>query len=160
MGDALAALNAAAKEISKHAEVKQLRLSRFYLTTPVSNIPQDDYINAVCSVHTTLGMRPFFDLLKSIEIQFGKTTSNQIDGPRPIDLDLLFFGEQVCSDEDLIVPHPRWKNRLFVLKPLSDLTDIIIVPCGRNSKTLEIIHLENYMQTFANPNNETIRAQN
>ena len=159
LGDAHATLEAAANDIANHPLILELSLSHFYITSPVSSIPQPDFINAVCSIETTMDMRTLFHFLQSIEIKYGKVAKIK-EAPRPIDLDLLFFGHEFCCDGDLTVPHPEWKNRLFVLTPLMDLVDTITVPHGTDLAALETIHLASYMQTFTHPHRETLRVLN
>jgi 2-amino-4-hydroxy-6-hydroxymethyldihydropteridine diphosphokinase len=157
IGDAHATLEAAVNEIADHPQVKELSLSRFYLTSPVSTIPQPDFVNAVCLIETTMDLRTLFTFLQTIEVKYGKTPKVK-DAPRPIDLDILFFGKEACNDPDLKVPHPEWKNRLFVLTPLLDLADRVTVPHGTFPGTFETIDLIGYMQTFTNPHSETLRV--
>ncbi|MBA2728825.1 MAG: 2-amino-4-hydroxy-6-hydroxymethyldihydropteridine diphosphokinase [Parachlamydiaceae bacterium] len=159
IGDAHATLEAAVNEVANHPKILELSLSRFYITSPVSSIPQPDFVNAVCLVETTMDLRTLFNFLQSVEIKFGKTP-NIKDAPRPIDLDILFFGHETCDAPDLKIPHPEWKNRLFVLTPLMDLTDKITVPHGTFPETFQTINLIEYMQTFTNSHNETLRVLN
>lgn len=155
LGDVHATLESAVNEIAKHPEIFEISLSRFYLTSPVSSIPQPDYVNAVCSIETTLDLRSLHKFLQTIEKKFGKIEKRK-DEPRPIDLDILFFGRQTCNDDDLTVPHPEWRNRLFVLTPLMDLIDKIVVPHGTSPDEFETIDLVKFMETFANPHSETL----
>jgi 2-amino-4-hydroxy-6-hydroxymethyldihydropteridine diphosphokinase len=101
---------------------KNLHCSKFYQTKPVSTIVQRDFLNAVCTFETDLAIKPFFLKLEEIEKALGKVPKKK-DEPRSIDLDLIFYGnERFCSDT-LQVPHPRWKERSFVLLPLLDLIE-------------------------------------
>lgn len=95
IGNAHATLKAAAHEIARHPQILNVSLSRFYLTSPVSSIPQPDFVNAVSLIETTMDLRTFFGFLQTIETQFGKIPKVK-DAPRPIDLDILFFGEKLA----------------------------------------------------------------
>lgn len=103
-------------------EIKEIELSKIYQTTPVSDIPQPPYLNAVCRFQTTFD--PFVLLRKSQEIQkkLGQNPKPQ-NARRIIDLDILFYGDEKYETPELQIPHPRWQERLFVLIPLSDLTE-------------------------------------
>jgi 2-amino-4-hydroxy-6-hydroxymethyldihydropteridine diphosphokinase len=114
----------AIKQLRKH--VDGLEISHFYKTSPVSPIPQDDFLNAACKFHTSLSVNALWDLLTQIERELGKVPKER-NAPRPIDIDLLFFGNQRIRELGLEVPHPRWSERLFVLRPLADLTRLIEV---------------------------------
>lgn len=171
LGDAIGTLQTAAKEIAAHPLTHKLSLSNFYLTSPVSAIPQDPYINAVCRISTSMALLDFFAFLQLIERKFGKNSSDKSPlcplslnstqaAPRALDLDLLFFGTQSYESAHLILPHFDWKNRLFVLRPLQDLTDEIQLPHCPIKGCSELINLKTYLQSFSNPYCETIIAIN
>lgn len=125
--------------------IDKLISSRLYKTSPVSSIAQPDYINAVCRFQTNLTLENLWQTLQNLELEMGKKSKPK-ENPRLIDIDLLFYGEQVLVSHDLILPHPRWKERLFVLTPLADLTDI--APTGGQIKEI--------MEGFCNPHQEKI----
>jgi 2-amino-4-hydroxy-6-hydroxymethyldihydropteridine diphosphokinase len=102
----------------------EIKISPIYQTKPVSSIPQSDFLNACVKFKTKLGLLPLFQSLEEIEVHLGKVKKSK-EAPRPIDLDLLFYGEEEYSDKNLQVPHPRFREREFVLKPLYDLADQI-----------------------------------
>lgn len=103
-------------------EVFNLQCSTFHVTKAVSTIVQRDYLNAVCRFWTTLSARDIFKELQKVERSLGKVPKDK-ESPRIIDLDLIFYGEEILYDEelDLTIPHPRWKERSFVLIPLQEL---------------------------------------
>lgn len=113
--------------------VENFQLSPLYRTTAVSPIPQPHYINAVCSFQCTLSPLQLFYSLQAIERKIGKIPKPK-NAPRLIDLDLLFYGEKILFTKDLILPHPRWHERLFVVAPLADLTQTL--PYGIDVKEL------------------------
>lgn len=108
--------------IANHCDVYEPLCSPLYQTAPVSSIDQPDFVNAVCTFETTLALYPLFHFLNTVERLLGKTAKAK-DAPRPIDLDLIFYGEHHHASDDLTVPHPEWDKRSFVLRPLADLTD-------------------------------------
>jgi 2-amino-4-hydroxy-6-hydroxymethyldihydropteridine diphosphokinase len=100
-------------------------ISNFYQTQPVSDLPQPPYLNAVCRFRTSLLPHELLYQLQGIQRHSGQLPKPK-NAPRKIDLDILFYGNQVIETLDLEVPHPRWRERLFVLVPLADLIEIII----------------------------------
>jgi 2-amino-4-hydroxy-6-hydroxymethyldihydropteridine diphosphokinase len=103
-----------------------LRVSPFYQTKPISDIPQDPYVNAVCHFNTNLPIKTLFSRLESIEKAHGKIPKPK-NAARPIDIDILFYGSDIYNDGKLQVPHPFWHERLFVMVPLKDLTPSVTV---------------------------------
>lgn len=110
------------------------RLSGIYKTSPwnadgVAPLSdQPDYFNAVCSLHLE-SLDPFaaLALLKAVEREAGRITGTS-GAPRTLDLDLLFWGDQVLHSESLILPHPRIALRKFVLLPLCEVAPDWIHP--------------------------------
>lgn len=110
-------------EIASLEGVYNLKTSRLFLTTAVSPIPQNSFLNIAVCFSTTLSPYVLFAKLEEIEKKMGKKPKAK-EEPRIIDIDLIFYGDIVLDDEKLTLPHPRWKERLFVLYPLSDLMDV------------------------------------
>lgn len=104
--------------------ISEFAASPLYLTSPVSDLPQPDFVNAVCRFKTTLTPVELFAELQKIERHMGQSPKPK-NAPRLIDLDILFFGQASFQTEQLEIPHPRWKERLFVLRPLADLTPYV-----------------------------------
>ncbi|MBA3237913.1 MAG: 2-amino-4-hydroxy-6-hydroxymethyldihydropteridine diphosphokinase [Parachlamydiaceae bacterium] len=157
IGDAASTITDAAEAIQALPQIEAFNISRYYLTTPVSPIPQNHYVNAVCSFKTKQGLLPLFAELQKIEQHLGKGVKRK-DAPRVIDLDLLFYGVVNFKGEDmrgseLRVPHNDWKDRLFVLLPLLDLTDEITITTSDGVKK---INLKEHVKNFPNPHHETI----
>ncbi len=152
VGNAAQTITKAALAIQALHFIKEFKISKYYRTTPVSSIPQDHYVNAVCSFKTSFGPVELFNELEHISTLLGKIPKPK-QAPRIIDLDLLFFGERLFDDGNLQVPHPQWKNRLFVLIPLLDLTDKILEPTLAGDL---LINLKEYIQNFPNIHQEVI----
>lgn len=125
--------------------IDSLTLSKLYQTSPVSPIPQPDYLNAVCRFQTSLPLHNLWENLKQLEQEMGKEPKSK-NSPRLIDLDLLFYGDLSLVSEGLTLPHPRWNERLFVLTPLADVTQQ--VPTGTE--------INKIIAGFQNPNQEKI----
>jgi 2-amino-4-hydroxy-6-hydroxymethyldihydropteridine diphosphokinase len=128
LGDRQRLLADALNLLRREPDIQVLRLSPVYETRPVGGPPgQGPYLNAVAEVRTTLGPRDLLALLLRIEAQLGRVREER-DAPRTIDLDLLLHGDQVLDEADLILPHPRLHQRLFVLRPLADLVPGLVHP--------------------------------
>lgn len=153
IGDSRTALKLALEQILTLDGIRNLKASPFYDTTPVSSIPQTNYTNAVCICETTYTPIELFRHLQKIETTLGNKPKIK-DAPRYIDLDILFFGQAWVDVNGLKIPHPRWKERLFVLQPLSDLIDKIWVPTGPGRESYFDLHA--LLKKFTNPHHETV----
>jgi 2-amino-4-hydroxy-6-hydroxymethyldihydropteridine diphosphokinase len=96
-------------------------LSSFYETSPVGDVIQESFYNAVLKISTTLDARSLLTQLLRIENETFKRVRTIHQGPRSMDLDLLLYGDRVINEEELIVPHPRLVERRFVLQPLCEI---------------------------------------
>lgn len=103
------------------------RRSDLYLTEPVDGPPQDWFVNAVARGTTALAPAELLDACLRVEQELGRVRTVR-NGPRPLDLDLLLYGDLVRDDETLVLPHPRLHHRRFVLVPLCDLAPDVIHP--------------------------------
>jgi len=137
--DRVMMLQSALQEISQIAGVFGVASSNFYETAPKSAIPQGNYLNAVCAFTTTQDAQSLFQELERIEKMLGKHPKPK-DAPRVIDLDLLFFGREKQRFPSLEIPHPRWRERLFVLIPLLDLVEELFVPGFQYVNLKEIVN--------------------
>ena len=114
-------LQQALRRLGETTGMKVLRTSSFYRTPPWGDEQQDDFINAVVQIETSLEPIPLLHVLQSIENVMGRQRSGRRWGPRTIDIDLLLYGKQQFQSAELEIPHPRMFERAFVLKPLSEL---------------------------------------
>jgi len=119
-GDRISNLKKALKIISCSRDVKVLKVSGFYQTSPVGP-RQRDFINAVLKAGCALSPLKLLKFVKNIERQLGRAKSGIKWGPRKIDIDILFFGKRKINTKTLIIPHPEIANRLFVLEPLAGI---------------------------------------
>ena len=105
-----------------------LRQSRWYDTAPLGVSPdQPRYLNGVVAGTTRLSARGLLDALLAIEQAAGRTRPSRM-APRTLDLDLILFGRERIDEPGLTVPHPRFRERLFVLEPLAELAPDLIDP--------------------------------
>jgi 2-amino-4-hydroxy-6-hydroxymethyldihydropteridine diphosphokinase len=113
-----------------------VRVSSLYDTDPVGEVDQPAFLNAVVWLETTLLPRELLWQLLLIEKRMGRVRSQRW-GPRPIDLDLLFYDDETISEPDLTVPHPEAHRRGFVLLPLLELDPDFVHPItGESIKKL------------------------
>lgn len=103
-----------------HSSISQLVVSRYYETEPVGVGPQPRFLNAVLTGKTALSPRALLDTLLAWEAAEGRERPFP-GAPRTLDLDLIFYGEWIIDEPGLIVPHPRFRERLFVLEPLAEI---------------------------------------
>jgi 2-amino-4-hydroxy-6-hydroxymethyldihydropteridine diphosphokinase len=122
LGDRDAHLRYAVDRLS--AILTDVRVSSFYNTAPEGvDSPQPDYLNAALSGTTTLDAHGLLRAMLAIERERGRTRPSR-RASRTLDLDLIFYGDQVIDTPDLTVPHPRWRERDFVVTPLAEVWPI------------------------------------
>ncbi|MBW2713817.1 MAG: 2-amino-4-hydroxy-6-hydroxymethyldihydropteridine diphosphokinase [Deltaproteobacteria bacterium] len=121
LGDRRAHMQSAASRFQRHRHVWRMELSNVYETEPVGEAPQGLYLNAVMAFETTLSPREVLEMCLDEEKERGRQRSEDRNAARTLDLDLLLYGDETLSEEDLIVPHPRMCDRAFVLEPLAEL---------------------------------------
>ena len=119
MGDRAKNLREAVRLISD-AGVRILRRSSVYETEPLGYLEQDWFLNSVVQGETELSAVELLRRLRAIEEQMGSKKAFA-NGPRLIDLDILLYGDETISQNELQVPHPRMLQRRFVLVPLTEI---------------------------------------
>jgi 2-amino-4-hydroxy-6-hydroxymethyldihydropteridine diphosphokinase len=108
--------------------LSQLRVSSFYETEPVDMVgPQGMFLNAAATGESLLSAPAVLDVLLAVEQGFGRERPYE-RAPRTIDLDLIFYGNEVIDTPGLTVPHPRFRERRFVLEPLAEIAPEWIDP--------------------------------
>jgi len=109
------------KKINALKETKIIKLSRIIETDPVGGPRnQPKYLNAALKIKTNIPAIALLKNLKKIEKDLGRKETVR-NGPRVIDLDILFYGDKIINRKDLKVPHPKVFERKFVLKPLAEI---------------------------------------
>lgn len=111
----------------KLLNTRLIQSSMNYETDPVGGPEQEKFMNAVWEIETSLSPRQLLQELLNIEQSLGRKRTVK-NGPRTIDLDILFYGDGIIREEGLTVPHPRLGERWFVLKPLWDLASDFVDP--------------------------------
>lgn len=118
------------------ASLGPLQVAPLYRTAAVSPVPQPDYLNTVALGRTVLPPDAVLALAKALERAAGRRTGPRF-GPRPLDIDLLLWGDRVSLHLELTLPHPRLRDRRFVLEPLAALApDLPVPPDGTTVREL------------------------
>ena len=113
------------------AQVPRTRVvlsSRLYRSRPLGPIAQPEFVNAVVGVLTQLESPALLAALRALEAALGRPAQRERWGPRIIDLDLLSYGRERCSEPGLTLPHPGIVERNFVLYPLADIAPELHIP--------------------------------
>jgi len=125
MGNRLANLKAAIGNLTPQLSVKNK--SSVYETPPWGFSPQAEFLNQVVMAETYLEPQALLSHLKRLEVALGRVPNFQ-NGPRLIDIDILFFDDLVINTPPLVIPHPRLHERNFVLVPLAEITPDFVHP--------------------------------
>jgi 2-amino-4-hydroxy-6-hydroxymethyldihydropteridine diphosphokinase len=125
LGDRSAHLDFAAAHLAEF--LNALTVSRWYDTEPVGVGEQPRFLNGAAVGETTLSPRETLDRLLAIERARGRERPFA-GAPRTLDLDLVLFGDQIVEENRLTVPHPRFRERRFVLEPLNEIAPAMIDP--------------------------------
>jgi 2-amino-4-hydroxy-6-hydroxymethyldihydropteridine diphosphokinase len=129
LGDSLSILEKVKEEINNCPGMSMKRDSPAYLTLPI-DVPdkQNDFINAVFEVETSLEPEALLMELAAIEDRYGRARGKVRNTARTLDLDLLLVGNLIVKNNTLTLPHPRIFQRAFVLFPLFDLSPDLEIP--------------------------------
>ena len=122
MGERAENINRAVQAIAALPMTAVVKASNIYETAPLGYSSQADFYNAVIQVETEFSPEALLGACLGIEAAMGRVREF-VNGPRMIDLDLLIFGEETRDTKELILPHPRMRERSFVLVPLCDVLD-------------------------------------
>lgn len=120
LGDTQQNLINVISNLAHQLDVEVLSVSKLYKTPPWGKTDQPAFLNACIMVETSLTARQLLDKCLDIEQKLGRVRAERW-GPRQVDIDILYFGDEVITEEGLEVPHPRMTDRAFVMQPLSDI---------------------------------------
>jgi 2-amino-4-hydroxy-6-hydroxymethyldihydropteridine diphosphokinase len=115
--------------------------SPVYETEPVGVKPEYqhlDFLNAVLIFEGPCTVHEYFDHLKQVEDEMGRHRGLDRFAPRPIDIDMIYVGNMEIQSGGLVIPHPHWKERRFVVQPLADVRPDLVLP-GSEKTVKEIL---------------------
>jgi 2-amino-4-hydroxy-6-hydroxymethyldihydropteridine diphosphokinase len=119
-GDRLGQLRRALFALAVHPEISVTAVSRVYETQYVGPGTQSPFLNACAAIRTALPPAVLLAVMQGTEARLGRRPATHMQ-PRPLDLDLLLYGDLVTADPRLTLPHPRMRERAFVLVPLQEI---------------------------------------
>jgi 2-amino-4-hydroxy-6-hydroxymethyldihydropteridine diphosphokinase len=130
LGDRIGHLRAAAAALRTCCAVSEPFLAAaIYATRPVDCPPgSPEFLNTVVEIGFDGTARQLLTTTLAIEINLGRIRSAERNAPRSIDIDLLYFGDDIIDTTDLTLPHPRIAQRRFVLQPLADIRPTLVLP--------------------------------
>ena len=118
IGDKKSNLETAINEINKFSTIK--KVSSIYQSDPILLKDQENFFNLVLEIEYKKSAIELLETTKDVERRMGRKKTVKY-GPRIIDIDIVFFNNQIINSKDLVIPHYDWSNRIFVLKPLCEL---------------------------------------
>ncbi|HVB25497.1 MAG TPA: GTP cyclohydrolase MptA [Ktedonobacteraceae bacterium] len=134
LGDRRSSLAMALQMLREHIEITSV--SSIYETEPVGYLDQPRFLNIVCAGKTELSAPDLLTSAQEIERLIGRQPTFR-NGPRPIDIDIIFYDDVQITQEHLIIPHPRMAERAFVLAPLAEIAPDLVDPVtGKRIRTL------------------------
>ena len=134
IGDRRGNLAMALQMLREHIDIT--KVSSTYETEPAGYLDQPDFLNIACTGKTELSVPDLLAFVKEIERSIGRQPTFR-NGPRPIDVDIIFYDDLHITREDITIPHPRMAERAFVLAPLAEIAPDVIDPVsGKNIRTL------------------------
>ncbi|MCM8536101.1 MAG: 2-amino-4-hydroxy-6-hydroxymethyldihydropteridine diphosphokinase [Lentisphaeraceae bacterium] len=133
LGDRAQMIKAAIEQLELHGFHVQ-KVSKNYSSTPVDcPVDSGDFLNGALIGKWKGTCRELLSVCQEIEQELGRLTIREINSPRPIDLDILLFNEEIYDEKDLVVPHQRMHLRDFVLEPLAEVASDWFIPTLKTS---------------------------
>lgn len=139
LGDKEKFIDEAIEALSNLPQINIVAISDKIVTEPYGNVEQDVFLNGVMKIETLLPADELLQILQKVEEHAGRERKIHW-GPRTLDLDIIFYDDDIISEDDLVVPHPDMKNRDFVLKPLMQIAPYKLHPVYR--KTISDMYAE------------------
>lgn len=132
IGDRESNLNSAVEMLRILEGIEVTAVSSYLNTAPIGYIDQPDFLNAAAELRTNLTPADLLKVCRKVEQELKRERTIRW-GPRTIDLDILLYGDMVINQEDLVIPHPRMHERVFVLGPLNEITPHTVHPVMKKS---------------------------
>lgn len=131
-------LEQALMSIAQIPQTALIAASSFYANPPLDDLTQPDYINAVAKIKTQQAPHDLLNYLLDIETRQGRVRNGVRWQARSLDLDLLLFDQEIICTESLIVPHPGITMRAFVIYPLLEIDEGLVLPDGTALASLKV----------------------
>lgn len=132
LGNRMQNMEVAVKFLSSDRNISISRLSRIRETKPYGKLDQADFLNQVIEIETKLSATELLTACQKVEGQLKRKRLEKW-GPRTIDIDILFYGNEIIEQEALRIPHPDLENRSFVMEPLNELSPDFVHPVLKKS---------------------------
>ncbi|MBR3810885.1 MAG: 2-amino-4-hydroxy-6-hydroxymethyldihydropteridine diphosphokinase [Agathobacter sp.] len=120
LGDKKGYIDKAIAMLDSRSEIRNINVSDLFVTKPYGPVEQNDFLNGCLELETYMDLEELVDYIHEIEDSFHRDRSIHW-GPRPIDLDIVFYDDCIYNSKQLTIPHADMENRMFVLEPLSQL---------------------------------------
>lgn len=127
MGDRKANIEKALESLERDPRIQVVKTSSYYETAPMYDKDQPNFYNIAAMLKVGLDPFSLLGLIKGIEHDMGRKAGQKRYGPRPIDIDILYYGDRTIKSDILQVPHPLINERMFVLLPLSEIAPGITI---------------------------------
>ena len=162
IGDKLENLNNAITKISLNEHIKISSCSNIYQSKPMYNLNQDDFLNMVIEIETNFRPLELMKYIKDIEILLGRSLDQKHNYPRIIDIDILDYENQLFNTPELTIPHPKLFERMFVLKPWSEISPDYVINNGKTIKDLMLLldSNNNYVKFYCIKHEKSIPYSN
>jgi len=135
MGNKEYYLNGAVESLRKNPDITVTNVSSYYETEPFGVQDQPKFLNGVVEIETSLTPPELLRFIQDVEKKFDRVRIKRW-GPRTLDIDILLYDNLKISEPDLTIPHPYLEKRAFVLVPLAELNPNMVLPSGRNIKSV------------------------
>jgi len=126
IGDSVNYLDKAVDILNNHELIHNIKVSSYYQTDPVGYLDQDVFVNIAVYLETELSPYELLKVCQEIEEALKRVRVVRW-GPRTIDVDIILFDDVQMTDDKLTIPHPRMHERAFVLVPIAELDETLIV---------------------------------
>ena len=141
MGDRLAQLIQAKKRILDLPGLAGAAQSPVYETEPVDVPPEFShlpFLNSVLIIETIISTRQLMGLFQVIEQRIGRVPNPVANSPRPADIDIIYADQLQIEEDHIVIPHPRWAIRRFVVQPLCDVRPELHIP-GQSGTVTDVL---------------------
>ncbi len=127
LGDKKATLDGAVNSLSSTRGIKVKKVSSYIETEPVGGVAENKFLNCAVEIETYLSPRRLLKAVNKIEAEFLRVRDKRW-GDRTLDIDIIFYGDEIIYEDDLVIPHPRYAEREFVLQPLFEIAPDFVCP--------------------------------